>query len=216
MVDVGTEDLDGDVAARAGQHFRNAHGDGLGKVVLQPGEIPHHFAYIVNDRVLVRRTPFCLWFEHEEVVGLVQSHRVEAQFVGTCARDDALYLGNCLENGRLHALVDVGGLCQIDGRQFGGLHDDVAFVHLRHEGLADEGIDDAGQYQRDDSDGNYPAFFAQRQIEQGYVDLHRLAHQPGLFVAGALDQERGQHGNDGERQQQRSGQREHDGQAPPG
>src|SRR2546427_5609082 len=43
----------GHVAPAAGEHFRDAHLDGLGKAEFQAGEGIHHLAYLGTQRVLV-------------------------------------------------------------------------------------------------------------------------------------------------------------------
>ena len=153
-----TEDLHRQVAAHAGEHLRHAHFDRLGEAVGDAREVLHHLAQLVGEPFLVRLAPFGTRLEHQEGIGLVQPHRVETEFVGTGARDDAFHFRHPRHDGLLHAQVECRTVCSrlIEG-SFSQLHDDVAFVHHRHEGFADQGVYPGRSDQRDKRRDHSPA-----------------------------------------------------------
>jgi hypothetical protein len=134
--------------------------------------------------------PLLARLQHHEHVGLVEAHRIEAQLVGTGARDDALHLGHIAQDRLLHAQVDVGARVHADRRQRFELHDDVALVHRRHEGLARAEVraDRATTQHRDRHRGD-DAAVRERALQQWRVDRERLAHEPRIAVSAGADQE---------------------------
>ena len=136
---VMAENLDRQVAARTGQHLRYAHVDGHRETVVDAFEAVHHLADGVLQLVLAVHTPFILWLQHHEHIGLVQAHRVHAEFVGSGTGNHAFDFGNLRQQSALHGQVQLDRGFQVDGRQFFQLYDDVTLVHGWHEGLADPG-----------------------------------------------------------------------------
>ncbi len=146
--EVGAENLDRQVAAHAGQHFRHAHVDGLREAEKpMPGKSAITARIWSASQALSGLRQLSRGLQHHEGVGLVEAHRVEAEFVGAGAGDDGLHFRHLFQNGLLHAAVDGDGLVEADRRQLFQLHDQVAFVHRRHEGLAEqqEGAGSGGQ-----------------------------------------------------------------------
>ncbi len=126
-----------------------------------------------------------------------------------------LHLGHALEDRAAGCARSAGdALLQADRRQLLELHDQVAFVHRRHEGLADQRCRRprrrrARRQRRDDHDARP----RQRPVERRRVQPRApCAPATGRRGAPSAQQVRGQHRNHGQRQQQRAGQREHDGQ----
>ena len=212
IVLVLAEDLDGQIAAYAGEHLGDAHLDGLGEGIGHPGEILQYMTDAVHEGVLVRHRPFFHGLEYQEAVGLVQTHRVQAQLVGAGAGDDAGHLRHPLDEGTLHRHVDLQGLFQIDGRQFFQLHDEIAFIHGGHEGLAHLGVEKASTHQDGQGHGDHGFHVVQAPGQHRGVDLLQQAHQPRLLVGHLAQQVGGEHGDHREGKQQGSRQGEDDGQ----
>ncbi len=209
---VGPENLDRQVAAHAGQHFRHAHVDRLREGKADAGEIGHHRAQLVGQPGRVGIAPGVARLQHHEGVGLVEAHRVEAEFVGAGAGDDGFHFRHLGQNDFLHAAVDGDGLVEADRRQLFQLHDQVAFVHGRHEALAEQQEGAGGGDQRDRGADHVGPAVAQGRGQHAVVGRGQLFHQPRFVMRAALDQVRGEHRHHGQRQQQRGGQREDDGQ----
>jgi hypothetical protein len=102
LVQLRAEHLDRHVAAHADDHLRDAHVDRLGEAVLHARQIVQDLADLVDQRVLVCQLPFIARLEHEEGVGLVQAHGIQADLVGTCPGNHPDNLGDvahqCLVN----------------------------------------------------------------------------------------------------------------------
>ena len=92
------------------------------------------------------------------------------------------------------------------------LQNEVALVHHRHEGLADQRVDADRRQQCNQRHANDDSGMRQRPVQTRPVQGHGFTHQPGILVGTLLEQPGRQHRNHGERQQQRSGQGKHDGQ----
>ena len=149
---IRAEQLDGHVAPAAGEHFRDAHLDGLGKAEFQAGEGIHHLAYLGTQRVLVGCMPILARCELHEQVGFVQAHRVEPQLVGAHPPDAVPHLGHRRTDGLLHCQVNLQRALQPDGRRLLQLQQDIALVHRRHERLARAEVGHHTQCQGRDGD----------------------------------------------------------------
>ncbi|MCY1173445.1 hypothetical protein D9M73_136050 [compost metagenome] len=101
---------------------------------------------------------------------------------------------------------------QADGREFLDADDQVTFVHCRHEGLANLGVNQPGRQQHDSRDRCNNTLPLQAPNKRWFIELQELAWQPRVFVFDFAQQVRRQHGNDGQRQHQRAGQGKNDGQ----
>ena len=182
------------------------------KAEADAGKVGHHGAQLVGQPGRVGIAPGVARLQHHEGVGLVEAHRVEAEFVGAGAGDDGLDLRHLRQNRLLHAAVDGDGLVEADRRQFLQLHDQVAFVHRRHETLAEQQEGAGGRGQRDQGAEHVSPAVAQGRGQHAVVGGGQLFHQPGFVMRAALDQVGGEHRHHGQRQQQRAGEREDDGQ----
>jgi hypothetical protein len=104
------------------------------------------------------------------------------------------------------------GLLDADRRQFFQLHDQVAFIHRRHEALAEQhksaGRSEQGNHGADDE----AAAVGEGSAQHAVVERRQLSYQPGFVMYAALDQIRGEHRYHGQREQQRGGERKNDGQ----
>ncbi|MPM64853.1 hypothetical protein SDC9_111744 [bioreactor metagenome] len=103
---VGTEDLDGHVASRAGQHLGHAHLDGLRKAVDQARKAFHHAADGICN-IFLAATPLSTWLEHQKGVSLVEAHGIQPQIVRARARHDGADFRDAFEQGLLHALIHI-------------------------------------------------------------------------------------------------------------
>ena len=209
---IGAEYLDRHIAARPREHFRHAHVDRLREVDVDAREIIEHGTDLIDQPVLVGTTPLGHRFQHQKAVGLVQAHRIQTEFVRTRSRHDAADFRDGFQQRLLHPHVLRRRGIQIDRRQFFQLHQDIALVHRRHEGLADEGVGRHRAGHQHAGDGVRQLGAGERAIEQRRVERERAAKQPGIVVRGLLEQEGREHRDNGERQQQRGEQRKHDGQ----
>jgi hypothetical protein len=117
-----------------GQHFGNAHFDGLGIAGLDAGQIGQGRRIWSTSHTLspLRHSLRGL---SAETVGLVEAHRVEAQFVRARARDHLGHLGHLGQDRALH-LGHPPGCGPARSRRLGQLHDDAALIHGGQEGLA--------------------------------------------------------------------------------
>ena len=106
--------------------------------------------------------------------------------------------------------VEFRRLLQAHRGQLLDADDDVAFVHGRHEGLAHQGVDTHRERQHDASHDEDQRLPAQGKVQDRRIQPQCLARQPGIVVLHLLEQEGRQHGNDGQRQDERTGEREHD------
>ena len=86
--------------------------------------------------------------QDQKRVGLVGTHRIEAEFVRSGPGNDSCDVRHLREDGGLKPGIDRNRLIEIDGRQRLDADDDVAFVHGRHECLAELGV---GKARRDES-----------------------------------------------------------------
>ena len=89
--------------------------------------------------------------------------------------------------------VDDDGLVETDRGQLLQLHDQIAFIHGWHEALAQQQEGAGGGQQRQQGTDDELATVCQRIVEQACIQRIGLAHQPGLVVMAALDQEGGEH-----------------------
>ena len=209
-VQVGAKHFDGHIAARAGQHFRNAHLDRLGKAINQARKAFQDTAQLGNDVVLAA-APFALGFEHQKGVGFVQTHRVQAQFVRARARHDGQHFGYVLQDRLLHPGVDFHGGLQRNGRQLLQLHQNIALVQRRHEGFAHLGVKARSQHQRQDRCAIQPARVPPDLVAQGHIATVDFLHHHRLVCPGFLQQDGSQRGDHGKGDQQRRRQRHDDG-----
>ena len=186
-VQVGAEELDGHVATAAGEHFGDAHLDGLGEAEVQAGEGRHHLADFFAQRFLVH-APCLAVAELHEHIGFVQAHGIKPQFVRADAGDAVLHFGHFGQDGFLHGQVDVARAVQPDGGRLLQLQQDVALVHRRHEGLAGAQVGHHAQHQGRQRHGCGPQRVGQRGIQHRAVQAQRAAHHPGLAVRMRLEQ----------------------------
>ncbi|MPM54989.1 hypothetical protein SDC9_101772 [bioreactor metagenome] len=122
------------------------------------------------------------------------------------------HLGHRLRNGLLHRQVDVQRALQPDGWRLLQLQQHIALVHGRHEGLTGAAIGRNPRHQCGHRHHRGTLWMAQCGVQQRPVQPRCHAHHPGLAVRALLEQQRGQHRHQRERQQQRRAQREHNGQ----
>ena len=211
-VQVGAEQLHRQIAAAAGQHFRNPHLDRLGEAEFDAGEVLQHRAQFPAEPFLVGLAPFTLRLELEEHVAFIQAHRIQAQFVRSHPRHDVLHFRYRRQQRLLHRQVQFQRTLQRDRRRLLQLHQDVAFVHGRHETLAGTEIRANADQQDQHRNPECAGWVGEDFFQKWTVYRTHLAHQPRLMVLALLQQQRGQHRHEGKRQQQRSTQRKHHGQ----
>ena len=208
---VGIEDLDGHVAACAGQHFGDAHFYGLGEAVDEPWKALHDAAYGLGD-VFLAAAPLVARAQHQEGIGLVQAHGVQAQIVRARARDDGADLGHLLQQRALHAPVHVQRSGQRDGGRLLQLHDHVALIHGGHEGLAHGQVEHGRPGQRCPGNAEDRRPVGQAPALHAFEAPGHAPHQPGFIAAMRAQQQRGQRRHHGEGDEHRGPQRQHDGQ----
>jgi hypothetical protein len=127
------------LAANTADHLLHAHVDRLGEAQRDAREFDEDLAQVLQELGPVAGTSLLDRLEHEKRVGLIRAHRIEAELVGTGARNDPADVGNLHER-RLQPGVDREGFVEIDRGQRLHADDHVALVHGRHEGLAELGI----------------------------------------------------------------------------
>ena len=138
FVGIGAKNLHRQIAAHARQHFGGAHFNGLGEAQVHAGNAFGGLTDGVDEFGLGLEAPLFARLQHQKAVGLIEPHGVQAQFVRTHPGHNAFDLGHRLQNASLQGQVGGRGLLQVDGRELFHLHDDVALIERRHEGLADE------------------------------------------------------------------------------
>jgi len=213
---VGAEQLDRQIAARAGQHFRRAHFDRLGEGRLDTGELFHHFAQFTQQPFLVLHAPFIARLQLQEAVGFVGAHRIKAQFVRSDAGDHRFDFGHLGKDCTLHFHVASDRMIERNRRQFGQLHNHRAFIEHRQEGLAGHGIGRPRQREADPGDGEHAPFVRKGTVKQRVIARRNLAHQPWFVMMAVrlrldLEQVERQHRHQRQRQHQCGCQRQHDG-----
>ena len=210
FIEVRPEYLDGKIAARTGEHFRNAHLDRLGEAGLDAREIDQRVAQLTDEPFLVRHAPFLARLELEEGVGFVEPHGIEAEFIRADASDDFGHFGDLGEQCALDLEVAFHAVFERNRGQLGKLNNHRAFVHRRQEGLAGHRIGDTRQQQRDTRHRVDQLPAPECRIQQRVIARGHLAHQPGLVVAFVRlhieDVER-HHRNQREREHERGEQR---------
>ena len=209
-VQIGAKQFDGHIATAAGEHFRNAHLDGLGEAKLQAGEVLHHLADLGAQGFLVGHAPLLVRCQLHEHVGLVQAHGVQAQLVRAHAGNAVLHLGYGSAHSALHRQIDLQRTLQADGRGLLQLQQDVALIHRGHKGFAGAQVGGHAQCQRGQGHSRCALWVAQCRFQQRCVQAQSAAHDPRLAVRMLLEQQRCQHRHQSERQQQRHRQRKHD------
>src|SRR3546814_10101764 len=98
-------------------------------------------------------------------------------------------------------------LVKIDGGQLGELDDDRAFIHRRHEGLADRAIGDAGDDQPCRRSSINQPLAPAGAIEETPVAGTKLGHPPRPTMMSAFQAEGCKHRNERESEQEPAGQR---------
>ncbi len=209
---IGAEHLDRQIAPHAGEHFRDTHVDGLREGKTDPREIRHHRAHLIGQPGGIRHSPSLARRQHHEGIGLVEAHRVQAQFIRTGPRHNRLHFRHLGQDGLLHGGIDGDGLIEADRGQLFQLHDQIAFIHGRHEALAEQAKGTASSQQGQHGARHIAPAVRQGRGEQAVIARRELAHQPGLGVHTALDQPGREHRHHGQRQQQRTGQGKDNGQ----
>ena len=111
---IRTKDLNRDIAANAGQHLGHAHFNRLSKAVRDARKILHRCADRGDNRCLIAMPPLFARRQHKEHIGLVKSHRVQADLVGASACDGVLNLGYIVEHRAFDAAIDQGAFFQTD------------------------------------------------------------------------------------------------------
>ena len=184
------------ITAHADNHLGNTHLNRLREAVNQTGKSIQHLTQAVQQRFLVTgHAPLFFRLQLQKGIGLIDTHRVEADFIGTGPRHDAGHFRHFFHYRLLKATVQGQCLGQTDRWLLLDTDDHIAFVHRRHEGLADLGIDRSGsdqQHQRPNNDG---CRAAQAGGQQRGVQAQQLARQPRIGVVIATQQEGGQHRN---------------------
>ena len=102
---------------------------------------------LLDQSGLVGRLSLFRRLQDQKRVGLIGSHRVEAELVRSGSSHDTCDVRYLRKNGGLKPRIDRNRLVEIDGRNRLDADDDVAFVHGRHECLAELGVGKARRNQ---------------------------------------------------------------------
>ncbi len=114
---IGSIDLNGNIPFNTRQHLGNAHLNGLGKTVGDPRYRIKNLTNALNEFILAAYPPHFLGLKFEKRIGLIKTHGVQTDFIGTHAGRNSGDLRDVLEYGLLNLAINTNGLLQIDGRQ---------------------------------------------------------------------------------------------------
>ena len=182
LVEFGSENLDRQIAAHTDNHFRHPHFNRLCEAVLDAGHGVEHFAHFVHQRFLALHAPLALRLQQQIRVGLIESHRVEPDFVGASTRHNAGDLRYRLHNGAVDFQIECGTLFEADRGKFLDPDNQVTLVHRRHKGFADLGINHASHHQHHHGSDCNETLPAHTPGESRLIQGKQLARQPRVFV----------------------------------
>ena len=114
LFEVGSKNLYSEVAAHADDHLRYPHFDRLREAVLDAGHRIEHFAQFIHQRFLALHAPLSYRLQQQIRIGLIETHRIEPNFVGAGARDHPVYFGDSLHDGLVDLEIECGTLLQAD------------------------------------------------------------------------------------------------------
>ena len=213
------EDLHRDIGPRAFQDFVEAHLDGLreqiGLAGHAPGELLAHQIgqLILGDSPPVDLPPLFLRREKDVAVGHVDPHGIGGDLRRTDAREGDADLRECLQQNLFGLLLHVQRSIQANAAGADHEGGKRTFVQLRYELRAQLLEDGDRPGEQGDRGHHHQPAHTKGPAQGGRISPLQQGDKPVVFFADfSAEEERTQHGHQGQGQDQRPHQRHHDGQ----
>ena len=214
QVEIVAKELDGHVAADAGDHFVEPHFDRLGHGDPLAGQIAQRSPDQLGQFILSAGPfPLAAGLERDEHVGQFDAHRVGGHFGAADAAPDGLhFVGKMAEDGPFHLRVVADRLFQAGSGQANHVDGDGPFGELGHELAAQVGGNQPeANEQHAHGEPKHGPLVVHGEVEHGPIGSLQVAdEQRFAFFHSGRQHQAGQHGHEGERKNHRPGQGEDD------